>query len=236
MTRVRQEPPAGGEGQAAAWLRPDTDRPARTGEPEVVFGQGKTPQQCADAVAALLAADGAPVLVTRAGAEAAEAVRRVAPDARYDDDARVVVARSAPAQPGRVAIATGGTSDLPVARECAVVLEAFGLTSELVADVGVAGVHRLLDARDDLAAADVVVAIAGMEGALPNAVAGLVSAPVVAVPTSVGYGAAFDGIAALLSMLSSCAPGVVVVNIDAGFSAAIAARRILASRSLGGGS
>lgn len=221
-------------GPQPASLRLDTDRAARTGEPEVVFGQGKTPAQCADAVAGLLATDAAPVLVTRADADVAAAVAAVAPAARHDPDARLVVARAAPVERGRVAIATGGTSDVPVAHECAGVLDAFGVRAEVVADVGVAGVHRLLDAREQLAAADVVVAVAGMEGALPTAVAGLVAAPVIAVPTSVGYGATFDGLAALLAMLSSCAPGVVVVNIDGGFNAALAARRILRAGGVGG--
>lgn len=219
-------------GRAEPWseavgVQLDRSRAERTGEPEVVFGEGKTPEQCAAAVAGLLAADVAPVLVTRADEAAAQAVREVAPEARYHPDSGVLVARAAPPAAGTVSVVTGGTSDQPVARECAHVLDAFGVSAETVADVGVAGVHRLLAVREQLAAADVVVAVAGMEGALPTAVAGLVSAPVVAVPTSVGYGAAFDGLAALLSMLTSCAPGVVVVNIDGGFSAALAARRIL---------
>lgn len=214
---------------ASPGLRLDRERGERTGEPEVVFGEGKTPRQCADAVAGLLATDAAPVLVTRADDAVADAVRAVAPAAAHDADARLVVARAARRAPGVVAVVTAGTSDLPVAAECAGVLDAFGLRAELTSDVGVAGVHRLLAVRERLEAADVVVVVAGMEGALPTAVAGLVSAPVVAVPTSVGYGAAFDGLAALLSMLSSCAPGVVVVNIDGGFNAALAARRILAA-------
>lgn len=209
-------------------LQLDGARAQRTGEPEVVYGEGKTAEQCAAAVSGLLAAGAVPVLVTRADAAAADAVAAVAPSARYDPDARLIVARAAPRVSGAVTVVTGGTSDLPVARECAAVLDAFGVAADVVADVGVAGIHRLLAVRDDLAAADVVVAVAGMEGALPTAVAGLVSTPVIAVPTSVGYGAAFDGLAALLSMLTSCAPGVMVVNIDGGFHAALAARRVLA--------
>lgn len=221
--------PSGEQGTSQApSLRLDVARAARTGEPEVVFGEGKAPAQCAAAVAGLLETDAAPVMVTRADAAVAAAVTEIAPLARHDPDARLVVARAAPPAPGTVAIATGGTSDLPVARECAAVLDAFGIATDVVADVGVAGIHRLLESRDRLTAADVVVAVAGMEGALPSAVAGLVSAPVVAVPTSVGYGAAFEGLAALLAMLTSCAPGVVVVNIDGGFNAAVAARRMLA--------
>lgn len=218
--------PVGPEPEAVG-VQLDRTRADRTGEPEVIYGEGKTPEQCAAAVSGLLSTEAAPVLVTRADEAAAEAVCAVAPRARYHPDSGVIVVRAAPPAAGTVAVVTGGTSDGPVAGECAHVLDAFGVRAETVADVGVAGVHRLLAVRDRLEAADVVVAVAGMEGALPTAVAGLVSAPVVAVPTSVGYGAAFDGLAALLSMLTSCAPGVVVVNIDGGFSAALAARRIL---------
>jgi NCAIR mutase (PurE)-related protein len=219
---------AGGAGQPDA-LQLDGARAQRTGEPEVVFGEGKTPAQCAAAVTGLLTTDAAPVLVTRADPADAEAVAAVASGARYDPEACVIVARPAPRVAGSVTVVTGGTSDLPVARECAAVLDAFGVTAEVIADVGVAGVHRLLGVRDQLATADAVVAVAGMEGTLPTAVAGLVSAPVLAVPTSVGYGAAFEGLAALLSMLTSCAPGIMVVNIDGGFHAALAARRVLAA-------
>jgi hypothetical protein len=221
--------------QLNAWLgrSPDTwidhYRPERTGEPEVVFGQSKTPAQCAAAVVALLRGAG-PVLVTHASQEHAQAVLAVAPQASYDAKARLIVARpietmSTPT--GLVAIATAGTSDLPVARECAGVLTAFGIETQLITDIGVTGIHRTLSAVEILTDAHVVVAVAGMEGALPTVLAGLLPQPVVAVPTSVGYGASFDGMAALLSMLSSCAPGVSVVNIDNGFGAAMVARRIL---------
>lgn len=215
-------------------LRLDAQRSRRTGEPEAVYGPGKTPEQCAAAVEGLLAAGAAPVLVTRADADQADAVAARVPEAGYDPDARLVVARPAGPADGRVVVVTAGTGDLPVARECRGVLAAFGLDAELIADVGVAGVHRVLEVQPRLDAADVVVAVAGMEGALPTAVAGLVAAPVVAVPTSVGHGAAFEGVTALLSMLTACAPGVVVVNIDGGFSAALAARRILRAAAAAG--
>jgi NCAIR mutase (PurE)-related protein len=209
-------------------LRLDHDRPRRTGDPEVVYAEPKTPDQCARAVAGLLAGGGDAVLATRARPDQADAVVAACPGAVYDPVARVVVARRAPrVVPGRVAVVAAGTSDLPVARECAVVLEALGVHADEITDVGIAGLHRLVAVRDRLAAADVVVVIAGMEGALPTAVAGLVAAPIVAVPTSVGYGAAFEGLAALLGMLTSCAPGIAVVNIDNGFGAAVVARRIL---------
>ncbi len=211
---------------------PDHGRPVRTGEPEVVLGSGKTPAQCAEAVGALLDGD-APVLVTRADREQADAVYRVAPDASYDENARLVVARAARAEDapaGSVAVVTAGTGDLPVAHECVAVLGAFGVAARLVTDIGVTGVHRTLAAAPALRDHDVVVAVAGMEGALPTVLAGLVSQPVVAVPTSVGYGASFGGVAALLTMLASCAPGVSVVNIDNGFGAAMVARRILNPR------
>lgn len=221
-----------------AWLGRNTDiwpdhgRPDRTGEPEVVLAAAKTPDQCARAVAELLHGE-APVLVTRADAQAAAAVREVAPQAHYDELARLVVARSArpeDAPPGTVAVVTAGTSDMPVARECAAVLEAFGVDVRFVTDIGVTGVHRTLTAARTLTDTDVVVAVAGMEGALPTVLAGLVTQPVIAVPSSVGYGATFGGLAALLSMLASCAPGVSVVNIDNGFGAAMVARRILTAR------
>ena len=197
-----------------------------------MLGQGKSAAQCADAVAGLLAEIEGPVLASRVDPAQAAAIQRVAPQSRYVEEANLLVARAAPPDPsaGRVVIATGGTADMPVAREALEVLGAFGIDTALRADIGIAGLHRLLDERDVLAGADVVIAVAGMEGALPTAVAGLVPAPVVAVPTSVGYGASFDGLAALLTMLTACAPGVVVVNIDSGFGAAMAARRMLRLR------
>ncbi len=212
-------------------LRIDHHRELRTGSPEIVFGGGKTPDQCARAVTELLRAGDGAVLVTRASQEQADAVAAVAPGATYERRARVVVARRAASRlKGRVAVVCAGTSDLPVAAECVAVLDAFGVEVEVIVDVGVAGVHRLLAVRDQLEQADVVVAVAGMEGALPTLVGGLFPAPVVAVPTSVGYGASFQGLAALLGMLNSCAPGITVVNIDGGVSAALAAVRILRIR------
>ena len=208
-------------------LRIDHHRALRTGAPELVYGEGKTPDQCARAVAELLTHGDGPVIATRLDEDAVAAVLEVAPDATHDELARLVVARRADIVTGRVAVACAGTADLPVAREAVTVLDAFGANVELLADVGVAGAHRLLAVREQLAAADTIVAVAGMEGALPTLIGGLVDAPVVAVPTSVGYGASFDGLAALLGMLTSCAPGVAVVNIDGGVSAALVAVRIL---------
>ncbi len=205
--------------------RLDLDRAARTGEPEVVYGEGKTPAEVAALLAQLCAAGTRPVLATRCSPAHAAAC----PDAAYDERSRLLVARSAAPDPhaGRVAVVCAGTSDLPVATEATGTLDAFGVPVTLVADVGVAGLHRVLAESDRLASADVCIVVAGMEGALPAVVAGLVPCPVIAVPTSVGYGAAFDGLAALLGMLASCAPGITVCNIDAGFSAALAARRML---------
>jgi NCAIR mutase (PurE)-related protein len=214
-------------------VRVDPGREQRTGIPEMVYAGGKTPEQCLRAVLALLERSSGPVLATRAEPEHAGPVLDAVPGAAYDEVGRVVVARTAPAgaaRAGCVAVACAGTSDLPVARECVTVLEAFGLAPALIADVGVAGLHRLLDVRDRLDAADVVIAIAGMEGALPTVVNGLVSPPVIAVPTSVGYGVSIDGASALIGMLSSCTPGLMVVNIDNGVGAAVAALKILRAR------
>jgi hypothetical protein len=212
-------------------LHMDPTRPARTGEPEVVFAQGKTADQCVRAMTSLLATTETPVLATRVSTEHVAALRSAIADLQVDEVGRVVVARAEPGPPtATVAVVSAGTSDLPVARECATVLEAFAIKADIITDVGVAGVHRVLSARDRLAQADVVVVVAGMEGALPSVVGGLVDRPIIAVPTSVGYGAAFEGVAALLGMLTSCAPGIAVVNIDNGFGAAMVARRILRAR------
>lgn len=207
------------------FARLDHGRPARTGEPEVVYAEPKTPAQVAALVAELLSSGTSPVLATRCSPEHAAAL----PDAEYDPVGRLLVARSRPVDPalGTVAVATGGTGDLPVAAEAVGVLRAFGVPCALLADLGVSHIERVLAVVDELSAADVVIVVAGMEAALPTVVAGLVGSPVVAVPTSVGYGAAFDGLAALLSTLTSCAPGVATVNIDNGFGAALLARRIL---------
>jgi NCAIR mutase (PurE)-related protein len=208
------------------WARPDTAREARLGLPEVVYGPGKSAGQIAAVAASLLRANTGPVLVTRVGPEVAAAVGAETPGAEHDAEARLLVWRAAPPGPFRLAVVSAGTSDGPVAAEAAAVARAAGLDVDRIADVGVAGLHRLLDQRERLERADAVVCVAGMEGALPSVVAGLVGRPVIAVPTSVGYGAAFEGVTALLAMLSSCAAGVVVVNIDSGFGAAMAAFRL----------
>lgn len=208
------------------WARPDTDREHRLGLPEVVYAPGKTAEQVAGVVRSLLAANSGPVLVTRVAPELASRVLGMAPGGRHDPAAGLLVWRAATPEGFRVLVVSAGTSDGPVAAEALGVARAVGLDAELVADVGVAGVHRLLAQRERLAGADAVICIAGMEGALPSVVGGLVGCPVIAVPTSVGYGATLGGVTALLAMLSSCAAGVVVVNIDSGFSAAMAAFRM----------
>jgi len=199
----------------------DHHRALRRGFPEAVFGAGKTPEQIL-AIVEKITARGQRVLVTRTTADVHRRVAAVLPSARYHEAARCLTVDAGPAVPlpGRIAIAAAGTSDLPVAEEAAVTAEFHGATVERIYDVGVAGLHRLLDRTDTLRSADVVIVVAGMEGALPSVVAGLVDAPVVAVPTSIGYGASFHGLAALLAMLNSCASGVGVVNIDNGFGAA----------------
>jgi NCAIR mutase (PurE)-related protein len=210
------------------FARVDTQREARTGVAEVIYAEGKTPAQVRSIARAMLAVPSGPVLVTRASEAVFDALRDLSPEARFHATARVAVLRSSESEPaGTIAIATGGTSDLPVAEEAAICAEALGAKVDRIVDIGVAGVHRTLAEAGRLRAADVVIAIAGMEGALPSLIAGLVSAPVIAVPTSVGYGASFGGLAALLGMLTSCAPGIAVVNIDNGFGAAALAIRIL---------
>jgi NCAIR mutase (PurE)-related protein len=207
--------------------RVDHHRELRTGQPETVFGPGKTPAQVAEIARALAAKASGAVLVTRATAEQAAAVRATIPSAEHHERAGVIVVKRADSGgAGAVAVVTAGTSDGPVADEATVTLEASGCDVTRVSDVGVAGLHRALDHRGTFHRVDCVVVVAGMEGALPSLVAGLTPTPVVAVPTSVGYGASFEGLAALLSMLSSCAPGVAVVNIDNGFGAAQVALRI----------
>jgi len=205
----------------------DHHRSLRQGFPEVILGTGKTPAQIA-AIAGRINASGQSLLVTRTTREAYAAVRAVVADAEYREEARAIVARRGDIVPGigTVLVVCAGTSDLPVAEEAVVTLEVMGNTVERLYDVGVAGLHRLLSEHDRLRAARVLIVVAGMEGALPSVVAGLVEAPVVAVPTSVGYGASFGGVAALLSMLNSCANGVSVVNIDNGFGAACVASSI----------
>ena len=204
----------------------DHHRRIRNGYPEVIYGEGKTPPQVAEIFARL--ADHNPnVLCTRASAAAAEAAQRRVPEARYHEHCRVLELRRDPAEPvGSVALAAAGTSDLPVAEEAAIALEVFGSKVERLYDVGVAGIHRLFAHLEVFRRANCVVAVAGMEGALPSVVAGLVNAPVIAVPTSVGYGVAFHGVTTLLAMLTSCASGISVVNIDNGFGAAYQADMI----------
>jgi pyridinium-3,5-biscarboxylic acid mononucleotide synthase len=206
----------------------DHHRALRRGFPETVFGSGKTPDQVV-AIVERIAARGQRVLVTRTTAEVHKRVAAVRPEARFHEEARCVTVETTPvaALPGRIAVCAAGTSDLPVAEEAAVTAAFHGATVERIYDVGVSGLHRLLDSAETIRQADVVVVVAGMEGALPSVVAGLVDSPVVAVPTSVGYGAAFHGLSALLAMLNSCASGVGVVNIDNGFGAAHLACLIL---------
>jgi NCAIR mutase (PurE)-related protein len=198
----------------------DHHRALRRGFPEAVFGAGKTPEQI-EAIVDRIAAHGQRVLVTRTDPAVAARVAAAHPECRYHEAARCLMLESGPrtSLPGSVAVVAAGTSDLPVAEEAAVVADFYGASVERVYDVGVAGLHRLLDRADTIRRADVVVVVAGMEGALPSVVAGLVDCPVIAVPTSVGYGASFHGLAALLAMLNSCASGVGVVNIDNGFGA-----------------
>lgn len=208
----------------------DAHRALRQGFPEVVFGEGKRPEQTV-AICERLAARGDGFLVTRADAGAQAALLARWPAAEGNVIARTVLLRGAvlPRQQGKpVAVVTAGTSDLPVAEEAAVTLDALGHGVLRVTDVGVAGIHRILARRETLHGAGVVIVVAGMDGALPSVVGGLVRVPVIAVPTSVGYGAAFGGVAPLLTMLNSCAAGVTVCNIDNGFGAAVAASRILA--------
>jgi NCAIR mutase (PurE)-related protein len=205
----------------------DHHRSLRKGFPEVVFGQGKTPGQIA-AISERIVAAGDSLLVTRTTPEAFAAVAELVPGASFHDLARVITLRSGelPAGRGTIVIAAAGTADLPVAEEAAISAEMMGNSVDRLYDVGVAGLHRLLAEHGRLLAAHVIIVVAGMEGALPSVVGGLVDAPVVAVPTSVGYGASFGGIAALLGMLNSCAAGVTVVNIDNGFGAGYAASLI----------
>jgi hypothetical protein len=204
----------------------DHHRRIRNGYPEVIYGEGKTPSQVGE-IFACLAANNPNVLCTRASGAAAEAVRSRVPEARYHEHCRLVELRRDPAElVGCVAVAAAGTSDLPVAEEAAISLEVFGSRVERLYDVGVAGIHRLFAHLDAFRRANCVVAVAGMEGALPSVVAGLVDVPVMAVPTSVGYGANFGGITTLLAMLCSCASGISVVNIDNGFGAAYQADMI----------
>jgi NCAIR mutase (PurE)-related protein len=208
------------------FARVDTHRAMRKGYPEVIFCPGKTIDQIAKIFERMAKHDGR-VMAARASAEAADAIKKIFPQAVYHETARIVTLGS-PALSGKgtVLVLSAGTADIPVADEAAVTAETLGSKVERLFDVGVAGIHRLLDRRETLFAANVLVVVAGMDGALPSVVGGLVSRPVIAVPTSIGYGASFGGVAALLTMLNSCAPGVTVVNIDNGFGAGYMAHMI----------
>ena len=225
MTHEQQQ----GEQRQAdlGWARLDLDRAGRTGDPEVVYGAGKTPDQVAAILLRLAEAhpDRA-VLATRLSPEARAVVGERVPGVVLDEVAGCVTLGPLPEPAGTVVVVSAGTSDGPVAAEAALTARVHGAHVERVDDVGVAGLHRLLAARPVLDRADCLVVVAGMEGALPSVVGGLVGTPLVAVPTSVGYGAAFGGLAALLGMLNSCASGVVVVNIDNGFGAGVHAARV----------
>jgi NCAIR mutase (PurE)-related protein len=220
------------------FARVDHHRVVRQGFAEAVYGPGKSPEQCASIVVELLGAAGAgPVLLTRADPDQVAAARGAASSEGYGEavvtptgaagSLSTVAWRRAELRPGRVVVLTAGTADLPVADECRAVLEALGFSPALLADCGVAGVHRLLASVEELQEADAVVVVAGMEGALASLVGGITAAPVVAVPTSVGYGASLEGVTALLAMLASCAAGVTVVGIDNGYGAACAVARLL---------
>lgn len=216
------------------FARVDHHRALRQGLPEAVFAPGKSPEQCAGIVAELLGEPAGPVILTRATAAQRDAAVSAASSSGHDQPAvtatgeRWTVAwRPAPEHTGRVLVLTAGTADLPVAEECRAVLVALGFRPTLLADCGVAGVHRLLATEKELTAAEGIVVVAGMEGALASVVGGLTAAPIVAVPTSVGYGASLEGVTALLAMLASCAPGVSVVGIDNGYGAACALARML---------
>jgi len=213
----------------------DTHRALRKGFPEVIFGAGKTPEQIVKIAGKLLDHEQS-VLATRVTAEHARALRKKFKRAVYHELARCVTIerKPLPKRGGTIAVACAGTSDLPIAEEAAVTAEIMGNRVERICDVGVAGVHRLLNRIETIRSANVIIVVAGMEGALPSVVAGLVSKPVIAVPTSVGYGASFGGLAALLGMLNSCGSGVTVVNIDNGFGAGYAAAQINALACSGG--
>jgi pyridinium-3,5-biscarboxylic acid mononucleotide synthase len=214
--------------ESLAFATIDHHRGLRQGFPEVIYGAGKSADQICE-IAAKIADRGDSVLVTRIAPDAADRLQSSLDGVEVNTVARTAYRQGADAPQrgnGTVAIVTAGTSDLPVAEEAAVTLGAMGDRTSRITDVGVAGIHRVLAKRAELAAASVVIVVAGMDGALASVVGGLVAAPVIAVPTSVGYGASFHGVAALLTMLNSCAAGVTVVNIDNGFGAAVAASRI----------
>lgn len=217
------------DGDGFVFARLDVERESRCGAPEAVFAQGKTPRETLAIARSLLERQGH-ALVTRATPETIDTLRSTWPELKVAGHSGAALVGKPPERrcPGHwVAIVAAGTSDLPVAEEAAFTLDALGLDSRIIADVGVAGIHRLLKQLDTLRGASVILAVAGMEGALPSVLAGLLPTPLVAVPTSVGYGASLGGLAALLGMLNSCSPGITVVNIDNGFGAAVAAARII---------
>lgn len=208
-------------------VTPDLDREQRIGFAEVIYCPGKSDEQLKTAAAALFAAH-ANVIASRATPEQAALLKTIAPDVGYNAVGKVAYIHRDTTIRGRgtIAVVTAGSTDIPVGEEAATVAEVMGNHVKRYFDVGVAGIHRILNVREELNAAEVVIVVAGMEGALPSVVGGLVGAPVIAVPTSIGYGTAFGGVTALLGMLNSCAPGLTVVNIDNGFGAAFAASRI----------
>jgi NCAIR mutase (PurE)-related protein len=234
-TRDRFAPPVGSQTPSSAgaptvdlgFARLDLDREARTGAPEAVYAEGKTPDQTTAILRALHAAHPhRAVLATRLSDGTISHLREHLPEAEIDELARCCVVGPLPEPRGRVTVVAAGTSDLPVAREAATTACVYGADVEEITDVGVAGLHRLISVQDRLSDTDCLIVVAGMEGALPSVVGGLSGVPLVAVPTSVGYGASFGGLAALLAMLNSCAPGVTVVNIDNGFGAGVFAARV----------
>lgn len=228
LLRLRQEP-----FEDLGFAKPDLHRAVRQGTAEVIYGASKTPEQIARIAAAMRKRGQRTVLITRMSREAADYAAERLP-LQYDEISCVGIVGEIPEPDGcgKIVIATGGTSDMPVAEEAALTAEAFGNETVRLYDVGVAGLHRLVAHMDDIMSASVVIAIAGMEGALASVIGGLADCPVIAVPTSVGYGASFGGLSALLSMLNSCASGVSVVNIDNGFGAAYQASMI---NHMGGG-
>jgi len=224
---VDSHPPSADRVHDLGFARLDVDRASRTGDPEVVYGAGKTPAQ----VVALLTTlhehhPERAVLATRLSPESLALLATELPGAELDPVARTAVLGPLPAPRGIVTVVSAGTSDAPVAAEAAVTIRVHGAGVDLITDVGVAGLHRVLAVQDRLAAADCLVVVAGMEGALPSVIGGLCGVPLVAVPTSIGYGASFGGLSALLGMLNSCAPGITVVNIDNGYGAGVFAARV----------
>ena len=207
----------------------DHHRTIRTGIPEVIFGPGKTDNQIIKIIGSMKKS-GSPIIISRVSKKSYNIIKRHFPAAKYNEQARMILLsakKKTLKSPKYVAVLSAGTSDINVAEEAAATIEAFGGKAERIYDVGVAGIHRLFSFHKKISKASVVIVAAGMEGALPSVVAGMISAPIIAVPTSVGYGASFGGIAALLAMLNSCAPGITVVNIDNGFGAAMAALKML---------